>query len=131
MAKKILVIDDESAIRKSFQLALEDTGYEVHTADSGETGISAFGRVSYDLVYLDLKMPGINGAETLRRLRQLDRDTPIYVITAFYEEFFDDLQGAADEGVDFDVLRKPISMDQIESVTRGILEGPVAAEIEN
>ena len=41
----------------------------------------------YDLVFLDLKMPGLNGVETLRELRQMDQDLPIYIVTAFHEEF--------------------------------------------
>jgi len=126
MPKRILVIDDESAIRKSFQLALEDSGYAVQTVESGEKGIEAVQKDKYDLIYLDLKMPGMNGAETLRHLRKILPQVPVYIITAFYEEFFDDLKIAVKEGIEFEVLRKPVDMDQIHTVTKGILEGPAA-----
>ena len=126
MPKRILVIDDESSIRKSFQLALEDSGYAVQTVESGEKGIKAVQKDKYDLIYLDLKMPGMNGAETLRHLREILPQTPVYIITAFYEEFFDDLKIAVKEGIEFEVLRKPVSMDQISTVTKSILEGPAA-----
>ena len=124
MPKRILVIDDESAIRKSFQLALEDSGYAVQTVESGEKGIEAVQKDTFDLIYLDLKMPGMNGAETLRHLRKILPMVPVYIITAFYEEFFDDLKRAVADGIEFEVLRKPFDMDQIKTVTNSILEGP-------
>ncbi len=123
MSKRILIIDDDAAIRKSFILALEDTDYEVETAESGEKGIEKVGEAKYDLIYLDLKMPGINGVETLRELRKLDEDLPVYIITAFHEEFFDQLKSAAAEGIEFQLLRKPIGIDEIFVTTKGILEG--------
>ena len=128
MSKRILVIDDEEAIRKSFLLALEDTGYRVDTASSGDEGIQMEKAGPYDLIYLDLKMPGLNGVETLREIRKRNRKTPIYIVTAFYEEFSRDLAAAGREALDFEVIKKPIGNDQIELVTRGILEGPVGWE---
>jgi DNA-binding response OmpR family regulator len=123
MSKRILVIDDDEAIRKSFTLALMRSGYEVETAESGESGIEKAGSGRYDLIYLDLKMPGLNGIETLRELRNRDRDIPIYIVTAFYDEFFQRLQEATRDGIDFEVLRKPLGGDQIAAITRSILEG--------
>ena len=91
MSRKILVIDDEDAIRKSFVLALEDTPYGVETAESGKKGIALFGDTPFDLVFLDLKMPELNGVETLTELRRMNSSVPIYIITAFYEEYFEQL----------------------------------------
>ena len=123
MSKRILVIDDEEAIRKSFTLALEDTGYQVETAVSGEQGINKAQGTKYDLIFLDLKMPGLDGAQTLWELRNMDKDTPIYIITAFYDEFFDQLSNAAKAGIEFEVLRKPIGSAQIVLITKSVLEG--------
>jgi CheY-like chemotaxis protein len=125
MNKRVLVIDDEEAIRKSFLLALEDVEYRVDTAESGERGIDMVKKGPYDLIYLDLKMPGINGVETLRQIRKRDKDVPIYIITAFYAEFFEELKNSQEEGIHFQVLQKPISSEQIVLVTRSVLEGPV------
>ena len=123
MSKRILVIDDDEFVRKAFTLALTGSGYEVDTAESGEKGIEKAGNERYDLIYLDLKMPGLNGVETLRELRKRDRDIPIYIVTAFYGEFFEELQEAIKDGLDFEVLTKALSSAQISGITKGILEG--------
>jgi len=124
--KRILVIDDDEAVRKLFLLSLEETGYSLYTANSGMEGIEAFKEDQYDLIFLDLKMPGMNGVETLRELRKIDRDVPIYIITAFHDEFFAQLKEAEADGMDFDVLRKPFDRNQLIAATKGILEGPTS-----
>lgn len=121
--KHILVIDDDEAIRKSFALALEDTGYKVDTAESGEKGIEMERKTRYGLIFLDLKMPGMNGVETLREIRKIDEDVPVYVITAYHKEFFNQLLNAAEDGINFEVLEKPIGGEQIVQVAKSILEG--------
>jgi CheY-like chemotaxis protein len=126
MSKKILVIDDDEAIRKSFELALEDTRLQVRTAESGARGIEMEQAHPSDLIFLDLKMPGLNGVQTLLELRRLRSGVPIYIITAFHAEFFDELKQAEEDGIDFEVLRKPISSEQIELVTQSVLEQPKA-----
>jgi CheY-like chemotaxis protein len=127
MAKRILVIDDEPGIRKSFITALEDTGYLVETAESGEVGIEKLEIQKYDLIFLDLNMPGLNGVETLRELREIDKDVPIYIVTAFHAAFTDQLKAAAADKIDFELLKKPLSGDQIVSITKGILDGATIA----
>lgn len=124
MSARILVIDDDLAIRKSFALALEDTDFTVDTAASGEQGVEMEGQNNYQLIFLDLKMPGLNGAETLRKIRETNTVTPIYIITAFHDEFFSQLKKAQNDGLYFELLRKPLDSEQIIMVTRGILEGP-------
>jgi DNA-binding response OmpR family regulator len=125
MSKHILVIDDETAIRKSFELALEDTAYQVDTASSGEEGVRMHGDSGYDLIFLDLKMPGMNGVEVLRTIREGDSGVPVYIITAFHEEFFEELKALEESGIDFDVMRKPIGSEEIVLVARSVLEGPI------
>lgn len=125
MSKRILVIDDEAAIRKSFALSLEETDYQVEGAESGEIGIEMEKKQPYDLIFLDLKMPGLNGVETLRELRTMDKEVPIYIITAFYGEFFDQIRQAEKEAISFEVMKKPIGADQILLVVNSILEGPI------
>ncbi len=124
MVNTILVIDDEEAVRKSFALALEDTGCRVETAESGSKGIEEVRSAKYDLIFLDLKMPGMNGVETLMEIRKIDREVPVYIVTAFHKEFFDQLRVAEEEGVRFELLRKPLSSDQIVLITKSILDSP-------
>ncbi len=126
MSKRILVVDDDEAIRKAFLLGLEDTEYQVDTAESGERGIKMQQERNYDLVFLDLRMPGMDGVKTLRELKKVNKETPVYIVTAFHGEFFEGLRAAEKDGIDFEVVRKPISADQIVMVTKSVLEGPVA-----
>ncbi len=125
MSKRILVIDDEETIRKLFVEALKDTPYEVDTASSGEQGIGLEQKTRYDLVFLDLKMPGLNGVETLRRLWELDPGVSVYITTAFHKEFLDQLGSAAEDGISFEILHKPFGADEINLLVRSVLEGSV------
>ena len=126
MSKRILVIDDDESIRKSFTLALEDTAYQVDTVESGEKGIEMEQNDRYDLIFLDLKMPGLNGVETLRELRKIDKDVPVYIVTAFHKEFFEGLERAGEDGIDFEIVKKPIGGDDIVLVAESALEGATA-----
>lgn len=123
MQKHILVIDDEESVRMSFTLALESPKYKVDTVDSGEKGLIKVKDHKYDLIFLDLKMPGLNGVETLKKLRKINNTVPVYIVTAFHNEFFDQLKNAIDDGIDFFLVNKPIGSDQISLIAEGVLEG--------
>lgn len=124
MIKRILVIDDDEAIRKVFLLAFEGTEFQVDTALSGEKGLEVLKEQKYDLIYLDLKMPGMDGVETLMELRKIDREVPVYIITAYYGDFAEQLRQARQEGLDFELMHKPLTSDQLVKLTTGILKGP-------
>jgi CheY-like chemotaxis protein len=128
MSKRILVIDDDPSVRKAFDLALRGQGYELVLADGGEAGVAAAAERTPDLVYLDLRMPGMDGVATLRALRADGFSGPVYIATAFHKEFFDDLVTVRDERIPFELLQKPLERDQIIHITRGILEGEIAVE---
>ncbi len=125
MSKHILVIDDEEDIRASFVLALTDKGYIVDTAETGKEGIEKERSKKYDLIFLDLKMPGISGVEALREIRKENKEIPIYIITAFYKEFFDELKAAEKEGLSFEIIKKPIDSNKILLITKSVLECPI------
>ncbi|MDD3082170.1 MAG: response regulator [Desulfobacterales bacterium] len=124
MSDRILVIDDEASVRKAIMLALEDEPVQVDAVENGEAGIEMAGRHKYRMIFLDLKMPGLNGVETLRSLRRIDADLPVYIITAFYGEFLEQLSAAEEEGLNFELLRKPIGGDQIRMIISGVSQGP-------
>jgi len=126
--KRILVIDDDSAVRDAFRLALRKGPYTLLEADNGETGASLAVAEDVDLVYLDLRMPGIDGVETLRRIRAAKPDLTVYIATAFHRELFDDLVTARGEGLEFELLRKPLRRQQILDITNGVLGGDPTTE---
>ncbi|MGR3318670.1 MAG: response regulator [Candidatus Anammoxibacter sp.] len=125
MSKQILVIDDEEIIRESFVLALRDSGYSVETASTGEEGIEKVKEGIPDLIFLDMRMPGIGGIEALRRLRNINKDVPIFIITALYANYLQQLNGLKEEGIDFEICRKPLDSNEIRSVVESVLKKEV------
>lgn len=123
MKKRILVIDDDEGIRKLFCRALEDSPYQVDTAESGEEGLKILDIYNYDLVYLDLNMPGMNGIETLSKIRANDKEIPIYIVTAFHKDYLEAITDIYEEGLKFEIAHKPLSIEQIEDITTETLEG--------
>ncbi len=115
MRFKILVVDDEPILRNSLEVALKTSGYEVLTARTGEEGLELFRVENPDLVLLDHWLPGINGDEVLRRIKEDDPEIPVVVMTA---------QGSIELAVNsmkmgaFDFLVKPFDLDQMESLIR-------------
>ncbi|MDO9213675.1 MAG: response regulator [Methylococcales bacterium] len=124
MMHKILIIDDDPAVRGAFSLILEDAGYEVHEAENGLQGIEMVKQNRPDLIFLDLRMPGIDGVETLRRLKLIDDSLNIYVVTAFANEYMDQLKIAHDEGLRFQIASKPLSSTQIKQIVSSVIAEP-------
>ena len=82
-AHRILIIDDEAAIRESLETLLTLEGYTVEMAPEGDAGLERIDRFSYDLVLLDLALPGKNGLEILHLIRERHPDLPVIMITAY------------------------------------------------
>jgi len=78
---KILVVDDDPAVQTIIRLLLERAGHRVTLAGDGVTGLAAFERDSFDLLFLDIFMPGMDGLETMRLLHQRRPGLPIVVIS--------------------------------------------------
>ena len=83
--RKILVVDDEENIRLLYEEELEEEGFLVELAKSGEEALEKLPLFRPDLIILDIKMPGIGGLETLNRIRVIDRDLPIILCSAYGE----------------------------------------------
>lgn len=121
MTKKprILVVDDEAAVRESLNDWLMEDDYEVGLAASGEDAVSMAQENSWDLILLDLKMPGMDGLETLKRLKKMMPEAEVLMMTAFAT--IDTAVQAMKEGA-FDYLVKPFDPDEIEMHIKKIVE---------
>jgi DNA-binding NtrC family response regulator len=108
----VLVVDDEDGPREALRLAL-GRQFTVLIADSGEAALRALGDTPIDVVMLDLRMPGMGGLETLRRIRELDPDVEVVIVTAVapYDVAWECMRLRA-----FDVLRKPFSGAEIVAI---------------
>ncbi|MFA6163545.1 MAG: response regulator [Methylobacter sp.] len=118
MLSKILVIDDDPAVRGAFRLILEDDNFSVREAENGLQGIEMTLAERPDLIFLDLRMPGIDGVETLRRLKAIDETLNIYIVTAFANEYMEQLKGIHEEGFQFELASKPLSSVQIRNIAQ-------------
>ncbi len=88
--KRILVVDDEESIRLLYKEELEEEGFIVEVAKDGLEAIEQLPQFKPDLITLDIKMPGLNGIETLKRIRETERQLPIVMCSA-YGEYKQDL----------------------------------------
>lgn len=118
--ERVLVVDDNAQNRAVAEGQLVSAGYEVETAEHGEAGLELFRKREPDLVLLDILMPGIDGIETCRRMRQLPggQDTPIVFVTAHGD--LETQRQALDSGGD-DFLSKPIQRIELLLRVRSLL----------
>jgi NAD(P)H-flavin reductase/ActR/RegA family two-component response regulator len=117
--QKILVIDDEEVVLDSCIAILAGRGYEMITATSGEQGLEVAAEASPDLVFVDVKMPGLPGLEVLERLRVADPSIVVIVITGYATV---SLAVEAMKRGAFDFLPKPFTPDEFREMTRRGLE---------
>ncbi len=119
MKPRILVIDDEAAIRDSMKMILEYEGYEFLGAPGGQEGIALVEREAPDLVFLDVKMPGMDGLEVLGRIRQTSETTPVVIISG---------HGTVSTAVEatklgaFDFIEKPLATERVLVTIRNALD---------
>ena len=119
MKPRILVIDDESAIRDSLKMTLEYDGYDVSLAATGEEGVKLVEREAPDLVFLDIKMPGMDGIEVLQKLRHLTETIPIVVISGHAD--INTAVEATKLGA-FDFIEKPLSSERVLVTVRNAVD---------
>ncbi len=118
MEEKVLIVDDEQSIVTLLQYNIEKSGFKTDIAFSGLEGLEKASTGSYDLIILDLMLPGMEGTEVCKALRQKQIDTPILMLTAKDEEF-DKVLGL-ELGAD-DYLTKPFSPKEVVARIKAIL----------
>jgi len=118
--KRLLWIDDEIDLLRSHIIFLSEKGYEVDTAMNGSDAIEAVKEKTYDLIFLDEMMAGMGGLETLARIKDINQNIPVVMITKSEEE---SLMNDAIGGRISDYLTKPVNPSQVLLVCKKILEG--------
>ena len=121
--RKVLVVDDDPAVRKSFDRVLSGKGYAVITAENGEEALRKLNEEKYDLVYSDIRMPGMSGLEVAEKVRARRPWTPVVIITGYGTDIAEERAKAA--GVS-KFLHKPLSPAMIEDSARDVLAVPAA-----
>ena len=117
MGTRILTVEDDERIRTAVRLALEDEGWEVEEADTGEDALQAFTRQPSDVVLIDIMLPGMDGFELCRTLRKLS-DVPIVMVTARVDTH--DVVAGLEAGAD-DYLTKPFAPKELSARIRALL----------
>lgn len=107
---RVLVVDDDAAIRRSLELGLRLNGFSVVLADSGRAALEAVGAGSPDVVVLDISMPGLSGIDVCRTLREDDNDVPVLMLSAL-DEVSDRVVGLQAGGDDY--LVKPFALQEL------------------
>jgi two-component system alkaline phosphatase synthesis response regulator PhoP len=124
---KILIIEDETELANVLKAYLERAGYDVIQADRGDSGLSLWEGQHPDLVLLDLNLPGMDGIDIARKIRQID-ETPIIMVTARVEEL-DSLLGL-ELGAD-DYITKPFSPREVVARVKAVLRRAEKSPSEN
>jgi excisionase family DNA binding protein len=122
---RVLIVDDEQAVRDLVSKTLSMADYEVETADDGPSAVERLRTTDYDLLITDLKMPGMDGLSVIREARRKSHELPIIIITGFSTE------ASAIEAINLGVsgyLTKPFRLPRIVSAAARALGEPVPAE---
>jgi CheY-like chemotaxis protein len=124
--RKVLVVDDDPVVGKSFNRVLSGKGYIVVTAEDGYDALQKLQSEHYDLVYTDLRMPGMTGLEVAEKVKARQPWTPVVIVTGYGSRTSEERARAA--GVS-DFLHKPLSPEMIEEATARAFEPPAPAVV--
>ena len=115
----VLIIDDEAALRKTLARILQQAGFEVTTAENGEQALAFLKTTSFDLVYMDLRMPGLPGLDTLKLIHETHPNLPVILFTA-QPDINSAVEALRNGATDY--LLKPLKPQTIIDRTKNVLE---------
>jgi two-component system, NtrC family, response regulator HydG len=116
----ILVVDDNQDLLNTFAMILKRRGFSVQTAADGVSAIDKFKEQDFDVTLMDIVMPEMNGVDASRKMKEINPEVPIILMTAYSDEEL--LQTARDEGVR-QVIHKPIRIDQLIQIITEAADG--------
>jgi DNA-binding NtrC family response regulator len=123
--RRILIVDDELSVRSSLQEWFREDGFRVETAEDGQAALRAMDRGPFDIILLDLKMPGMDGIAVQKRVREIDPAATIIILTAYasVQTAVEALKLGA-----FDYVTKPVDPDDLSNLVRNALQTRALAE---
>ena len=111
---QVLIVDDDEFLAETFKMLLEDAGFLVETAQTGNQALLKASQIDFDMAILDYRLPDINGSELSVRLKERKKDMNVVLLTGQVEA----LEGESVEGISKDeILLKPISPDELLKIT--------------
>ena len=117
--KRVLIVDDDEAITIPFQKVLQNSGFSVDTASTGQQALEITEKSVYHLLILDINLPDMKGYEVAKTVREKDNDINLIIITS--ESDFNDALNAIDLGID-EILFKPIGVDEVIHIAERMLK---------
>jgi CheY-like chemotaxis protein len=120
--KSILIVDDEKGIREMFHFLLQPEGFEVFTAQDGAEGLELVGKRAFDIIFLDMHMPKVEGPEALRRIRQIRPGQAVIIFSSSSDSNLTFESKAKEMGA-VCCLYKPVDVDEILKVIELVIKG--------
>jgi CheY-like chemotaxis protein len=124
----ILVVDDNKDLLNTFALILKRKGYIVDTAEDGLQALDKFGKRFFDVVLMDVIMPGMNGIDTLHKMREANPRAKVILMTAYCED--EQLQKAINEGA-YGALYKPINIAKLMELLSNVTKDPAILVVDD
>ena len=115
---KVFIVDDDPDLSEGLAMILEMEGHRVEVAGSGEEALRRFRKGEFDLIFMDIRMPGMSGVESLSKIREIQADAKVIMMTAFSAEYW--TEQAVEQGAE-NVLHKPFSGEAIVQALKQVL----------